>query len=137
VEEVKMVAIAILAYFFLSPHFCFCQTVDVKPLKVQHLCGFSSDGPSYEMVLTSDDRHLAARVVKIDHGIFDFKAVPVGHYYLNMRLVDDPQEVSNSRPIHITVMSEETTCRRPLKVEIPPGVDAPLGVSYLKVRAKK
>jgi len=132
-----MVAVAILAYFFLPLHFCLCQTVDMTPIKVHHLCGTSSDGPNYEMVLTSEDRRVPARIVKIDHGTFDFKAVPIGHYYLNLRLVDDPQEVSNSRPIHITVMSEETTCSRPLKVEIPPGVDAPLAVSYLKVRAKK
>jgi hypothetical protein len=136
VEEVKRIAIAIVISSFSIPHSCFCQTVDVKPLKVKHLCGVS-DEPNSELVLTSLNGKTGPFVEKIDQGRFDFKKIPVGHYSLNVRQVDDRNEVSNAHPIDVTVASDETTCSRPLKVEVLPGVDAPLGVSFLKVGAKR
>jgi hypothetical protein len=108
----------------------------MKPLKVKHLCGVS-DEPNSELVLSSMDGKNGPFVEKISQGSFDFGKVPAGHYTLNVRQVDDRNQVSNAHPIDITVASDETTCRRPLKVEVLPGVDAPLGVSFLKVGAKK
>jgi hypothetical protein len=136
VEAVKLIAIAIVISIFSIPHFCFCQAGDVKPLKVKHLCGVSGE-PHSELVLTSLDGKTGPFVEKINQGKFDFKKIPVGHYSLNVRQVDDRNEVSNAYPIDVTVASDETTCSRPLKVEVPPGVDAPLEVSFLKVGAKR
>jgi hypothetical protein len=136
VEEVRRVAIAIVIPILTISHSCFSQAIDIKPLKVRHLCGVS-DEPSSELVLTSPDKKTGPFVERIVQGRFDFRNGPAGHYWLNVRQVNDRNEVSNAFPIEITVASDETTCNRPLKVEVLPGVDAPLGVSYLKVGAKR